>query len=295
MSEQRALFDELGPRARRRSRAISGGVILLLAGLGALAALKLAENGQFSAQKWSPLFNPLDSQFTTVWTFLGGGLRNTALAGGIAIALSLVIGTVLALARVTSRRWYRWAIVGVMEFFRAVPVVISIFFASRFLPTIGVDLPLLWYLVVGLVLYNSIAIAEIVRAGILAVPRGQTEASAALGLSGAQNLWLVVLPQAFRLMLPSLISQLVIVVKDTALGFIIGFEELLRRGEIAVQTLGNPLQMYLLIGMLFFVVNSLVSALAQRVESGMRQRNGSRQSPPATLRTGFLRVPALRS
>jgi glutamate transport system permease protein len=165
-------------------------------------------------------------------------------------------------------------------------VVISIFFASRALPVIGVDLPLLWYLVIGLTIYNSVAISEIVRAGIHAVPRGQTEAALALGLSRGGALRSIVLPQAFRIMLPSLIAQLVIVVKDTALGFIIGFEELLRRGEIAVQTLGNPLQMYLLIGAIFFVVNGLLSWLARATEARLRGAGRAARRSSAPRRAG---------
>lgn len=269
MSAQAQLFDALGPKARRRVTIVSW-ITALALGLGAVGVgMRLAAQGQLKADKWSPLFNPVDDQFGLVWTFLFGGLSNTAMAGGLAIVLSFAIGTLLALSRVTALPWYRWIIVGVMEFFRAVPVVISIFFASRFLPTVGISLPLMWYLVIGLTLYNSVAIAEIVRAGIAAVPRGQSEASAALGLTDTQNLWLVVVPQAFRLMLPSLISQLIIVVKDTALGFIIGFEELLRRGEIAVQSLHNPLQMYLVIGAIFIVVNYALSRVAEAVERHM--------------------------
>lgn len=284
MSAQTQLFDALGPKAKRRVTTLSWITAGVLGVIAVLVAFRLQAQGQLSAKKWSPLFNPLDENFNLVWTFLFGGLSNTALAGCLAIVLSLVIGTLLALSRVTALPWYRWIIVGIMEFFRAIPVVISIFFASRFLPIVGIDLPLLWYLVIGLTLYNSVAIAEIVRAGIVAVPKGQSEASSALGLTRSQNLWLVVLPQAFRLMLPSLISQLIIVVKDTALGFIIGFEELLRRGEIAVQTLGNPLQMYLLIGAIFILINYALSRLAEAVERRM-------SSVPVEKRKRSARVP----
>lgn len=264
------LFDRLGPRGRRRTHIITAVVGAALLSVAAYVGVRLQQSGQLEARHWSPLFNPFDPQFTTVWKFLLGGLGNTASAGAISIVLGLAIGTALALLRVTALPWYRWCIVGVTEFFRTVPVVISIFFASRALPVIGVDLPLLWYLVIGLTIYNSVAISEIVRAGIHAVPRGQTEAALALGLSRGRALRSIVLPQAFRIMLPSLIAQLVIVVKDTALGFIIGFEELLRRGEIAVQSLGNPLQMYLLIGAIFFVVNGLLSWLARATEARLR-------------------------
>lgn len=272
MTSTGVLFDRLGPVGRKQANIASWLIGLVLFGALVLILVKLGNAGQLEVKRWAPLFSPVDPQFTTVWKFLLGGLTNTVTAGAIAIILGLLIGTFLALIRVTSRPWYRWAAVGVMEFFRAVPVVISIFFAARVLPTFGISLPLLWYLVIGLTIYNSVAIAEIVRAGIKSIPTGQTEAALALGLSRGVALRSIVLPQAFRTMLPSLIAQLVIVVKDTALGFIIGFEELLRRGEIAVQTLGSPLQMYLLIGLMFFILNGFLSWLARETERRLAKR-----------------------
>ena len=153
-------------------------------------------------------------------------------------------------------------LVGVIELLRGTPVVIAIFFAYRVLPEVGLDLSLFWYLVIGLVGYNSVIIAEIVRSGVVSLPRGQAEAAAALGLTRGQSLRLVELPQAFRVMLPALISQLVVIVKDTSLAAFIGLLELLRTGGLLVQTLRNPLQTYLLIGAIYVLVNYLLSRLA---------------------------------
>jgi glutamate transport system permease protein len=176
-----------------------------------------------------------------------------------------------------------------MEFFRGLPVVISIFFAARVLPELGVSLPLLWYLVLGLTAYNSVIIAEIVRAGIASLPRGQAEAAAAVGLTRGQALRLILLPQAVRVMLPALISQLVVIFKDTSLGFVIQYVEVVRFAAIAIQELRNPLQLYLTVGAIFILINYGLSRLAVWAEWRLtrRVRPGAATPKATTLTPGL--------
>jgi glutamate transport system permease protein len=268
------LFDAPGPRGRRR--VLTGSVIagVVLAALAAVVVGRLADNGQFEGAKWGPLLNPSDENFGPLWRSLGGGLRATLAAAGWAMGFSFVLGTVLAVTRISAAPWYRWLVVSVIELLRGVPVVMAIFFASRVLPEVfdGLDLSLRWYVVIGLTAYNSVVIAEIIRSGVAALPRGQTEAAYAIGLTRAGTLRLILLPQAFRIMLPALISQLVVILKDTSLGAFISYEELLRRGNLAVQTLGNPLQLYLLVGALFITVNYALGRVAVVVEQRVSRR-----------------------
>lgn len=266
------LYDALGPRAKRRITISTIVIAAVLAGIAFIVFIRLQEQGQLTAAKWGPIVNPSDPAFKMMWPFLLGGLVETLKAAAVAIVLSLVLGTLLAISRITAAKWYRWSIVGFVELFRGVPVVLSIFFASRVLPEVGISLPVFWYIIIGLTLYNSVVIAEVIRAGVAALPKGQSEAAMAIGLTRGQMLRLIILPQAFRLMLPVLIGQLVVVVKDTSLGFIISFEELLRRGQIAVQTLHNPLQMFLLIAAIFIIINYTLSKVAERVEKGRKQK-----------------------
>jgi glutamate transport system permease protein len=260
------LYDAPGPTAKRRI--LIGSLIALAAAIGllALVTIRLDEQGQFEAEKWAPLIDPSDDRFPLVWDLLFEGLGNTLIAAAWAMLFSLVIGTLLAVTRVTAAAWYRWAVVGVIEFLRGIPVVIAIFFAARVLPEAGVDLEPLWFLVIGLTAYNSVIIAEIVRAGINSLPAGQGEAAESLGLSRWQVLQLVLLPQAFRIMLPALISQLVVVLKDTSLGFIISYPELVRTAGLIVQNLQNPIQTYLIVAVIFILVNYTLSRLAIFVE-----------------------------
>ncbi|MFE9438211.1 amino acid ABC transporter permease [Streptomyces sp. NPDC006602] len=282
MTAPDVLYDAPGPRSRRRILWGTAAALTALAALLALAIARLSRQGQLDEAKWGPLINPSDPQFGLVWEFLGGGLVATLQAAAISIVLSLALGSALAVARVSATRAYRWAVVGFIELFRGVPVVMSVFFAARVLPEIGIDLPTMWFLVIGLTLYNSVVIAEVIRAGIQALPKGQAEAAYAIGLTQGATLRLILLPQAFRITLPALIGQLVVVLKDTSLGFIISYEELLRRGQIAVQTLENPLQMFCVIGTLFILVNFSLSQLAEAVERRM-SRPPRRTDPPAQL------------
>lgn len=273
------LYDQPGPRARRN--VLIGSIVagVALAVVLALVLVRLGSQGQLSEERWGPLVNPANPLFVALWTALLQALSLNVVAALLAMVLSLAIGTALAVSRVTAARWYRWMIVSVIELLRGLPVVVAIFFASRILPELGVDLPRLWYLVIGLTAYNCVIIAEIVRAGIASLPRGQSEAASAIGLTRGQSLRLVQLPQAFRVMLPALISQLVVVFKDTSLGFVILYPEVITFARIATQNpdLRNPLQLYFTIAVIFIAINYALSRFAQWVE---RRLSSARPSAP---------------
>ncbi len=216
------LFDVPGPRGRRRNRLIGLATVVVLGALVAYVIYRFAVTGQFSAQKWS-IF-----QYVAIQRLLLEGLVNTLKAAALATVLALVFGAVFAAGRLSDHAWVRGPAGLVVELFRAIPLLVLIFFfyyGSR--PLFGVALSPMWALVGGLTLYNGSVLAEVFRAGVLAVPRGQSEAAYALGLRKTQVMTLILLPQAVRSMLPSIVSQLVVLLKDTALGFIITYEELL--------------------------------------------------------------------
>jgi glutamate transport system permease protein len=234
---------------------------------------------------WGPFIDPGNENFVALWRRLGQGLLATLKAAALAIVASLICGLAIAVLRIQlkqaiTRRWVHlatplamgvrglsWALNAItrvcVEVLRGMPVVITIFFVSRGLPELGIRIEdVLWYLVVGLTLYNMIVIAEIVRSGMEGLPKGQREAALSVGLSGTQTTVLVLLPQAIRIMLPAIISQLVVVLKDTSLGFIISYNELLNIGKLAVLRLDNPLQMYVVIGLIYLAFNYALSRLA---------------------------------
>jgi glutamate transport system permease protein len=215
------LFDLPGPRARRRNTLLSAVAAVAIVALLAWVVYRFWATGQFEAVKWEQF------QYAAVQRELLSGLGNTLKAAGIAAVLASVLGVLLAAGRLSDRRVLRLPAVGVVEFFRAVPLLILIFFGYYVPLQFGWSIATLWALVLGLTLYNGSVLAEILRAGINAVPRGQSEAAYGLGLRKHQVMRLILLPQAFRAMLPALVSQLVVLLKDTALGFIIAYPELL--------------------------------------------------------------------
>jgi glutamate transport system permease protein len=305
------LYDVPGPRQRRITLIASVvAVVVVAAGLYFLVYRPLDHKGQFSGDLWGPLLNPGNENFSQVWERIGVGVRNTLRAAALAIVASLVVGTLLAMLRVqlkslTRRRFTGFAtpvsyllrglsvvLAAVtrvcVEVFRGLPVVITIFFVARGLPEFGISLPTLWYLVLGLTIYNSVVIAEILRSGMEGLPVGQSEAASAIGLSPWQTSRMILLPQAYRIMLPALISQLVVVLKDTSLGFIISYEETLNIGKQIIGVLNNPIQVYVVIAVLFISVNYSLSKLAQYI-----QRRLARGRKTRALPTGVAPDPAV--
>jgi glutamate transport system permease protein len=284
------LYDVQGPRARRRVVIGSVVALLLLAAVVWLAYGRLEANGQFRERLYTPfLEEPL------LWERLGQGLRNTLTAAAYALVLAIALGVALAFGRLSQRWFVRLPATGVIEFFRATPLLLLIlFFFLAFPLAFGIRLEPLWALVLGLTLYNGAVIAEIIRAGITSLPRGQSEAALAVGLQRPQVLRLVLLPQAVRIMLPALVSQLVVLLKDTSLGFVIGFEELLRTGGQLVQVLDNPLQLYVVVAVVYILINVTLGALAGWIEGRQRRRFGAAVgAPPAGLTGGQAAAPVL--
>jgi glutamate transport system permease protein len=276
------LYDAPGPRTRRRTLIGSVVATLVIAALVAVVALRLAAQDQFSYERWGPIIDPSNEVFPQLWELLGEGLRATLTAAVLAIAFSLVIGTAIGVARMMLGRWGRIPLVGLIELFRGLPVVITIYFAYRVLPDIGVNVaPLpgddgLWFLVIGLTAYNSVIIAEIVRAGVASLPRGQREAALAIGMTPGQTMRTVLLPQAFRIMLPALISQLVVILKDTSLAAVLGlYSELLDSANQAAQQLDNPIQMFFTVAVIYIVINFALSKLAEFLEARASRRGGT--------------------
>ncbi|SNS91803.1 amino acid ABC transporter membrane protein 2, PAAT family [Geodermatophilus pulveris] len=267
------LFDLPGPRARRRIRIATAVGGLLVAALVALVLVRLAGNGQLEAQRWAVLFDPASQ----VPQALGQALLRTLQVALIGMVLATALGLLLAVGRLSEHRWVRIVVSTAIEFFRAVPLLVLIFALFFLLPKFGIRLSAFWALVGGLVLYNGAVLGEIFRAGILSVDRGQREAAYGLGMRKTQVMTLVLLPQATRRMLPVLIAQLVVLLKDTSLGFIISFPELLRGARSLVEfftlQFGNQytFQLYVAAAVVYIVINLLLSWLARYAEGRTRR------------------------
>jgi glutamate transport system permease protein len=263
------LGDVLGPRGRRRTliaSVVSGAVLL---GLLALAVKRFHDTGQLDAEKWEVFKDPDVVEFMLI------GLRSTLYLFLVSAALTLVVGILAALGRLSRLGPVRWLATTYVELLRATPLLLLILFASLVLPEYGIDLPLFWYAVIGLTLYNGAVVAEIFRAGILSLEKGQSEAAFAIGLSYWQAMGLVVVPQAVRRMVPALINANVTLLKDTSLAYVVAYEELLRRGRIVGEFANNPLQALIVVAAMFIIVNATLSWVARRLERRQRRRYGA--------------------
>jgi glutamate transport system permease protein len=266
-----------GPKARARIRIGSVIGALLVLALVAFVLLRLNGNGQLDPQRWAVLFDPNSG----VPQALGNALVATLKVAAVGMVLATLLGLLLAVGRLSDQPWLRVPVTAVIEFFRAIPLLVVIFALYFVLPGVGIRLSAYAALTGGLVLYNMAVLAEVFRAGILSVDRGQSEAAYGLGLRKSQVMRLVLLPQAVRRMLPVLVAQLVVLLKDSSLGFIIGYFELLRQARSLVEfftpRFGNQytFQLYVAAGLIYIVINVLLSQLAKHIE------RRSRRSPKA--------------
>lgn len=272
------LYDTPGPAGRRRELVgsiVGAAVLLALLAAGLWFA---AGRGVFSSDRWDVLYAPPKRQTASdVWrSLLVVGLGATLRAAVVAAPLALALGLLLAVWRSARPRWLRFPAVATIELFRGLPVLLMMFFGL-----LGFGWSAFAAVVFGLTAYNMAIIAEILRAGLAALPAGQAEAAYAVGLTRTQTLFSILLPQAVRTMLPSLIAQLVVLLKDSSLGFIVGYPELLKAVQNNAQYFGNAYYIALFVvgAGTYLVVNISLSRVALRLQGGARRT--SALPPPA--------------
>lgn len=267
-----SLYDEPGPRTRRNIRIWSVVTTVALLGVIVGGLVQFGSKGQLDADKWSPFLS------WPIWQYLFVGLWGTIQAGSLVAVLGGVLGLLLALGRLSRLRVVRWLCTAYIETARTVPVLLLIYLMLFGLPQLGLNFPLIWKLVIPLTVANSAAFAEIIRAGILGLARGQREAALSLGMTEGQASRLVVLPQALRFATPSLITQLVSLIKDTSLGYIVAFTELLYRGQVLSAFNGLLIQTFLVVTLVYLVFNGILSTLAARLRTRPSKRSPRRPS-----------------
>jgi glutamate transport system permease protein len=287
MSDLSVLYDAPGPRARARNRLYTVAFLaaLVLAAWWVLGAL--ADKNQLDGEKWRPF-----AEDSRVWTeFLLPGLWNTIKAAALAIVIAVPIGALFGMARLSDHWWVRVPAGAVVEFFRAIPVLMLMLFSNEAfaqLTTIDSDIRPLYAVVTGLVLYNASVIAEVVRAGILSLPRGQTDAAKAIGMRKAQTMGYVLLPQAVTAMLPALVSQLVVIVKDTALGgALLGFNELMTQVRTITANYGaNTIAAFTVVAVVYVLMNIALTGFAGILERRARRGRRPAAAAPPVDRAG---------
>lgn len=264
------LFDAPGPRTRRLNTTLSVVSVLVLLGLLAFIIWKFQDAGQLDPAKWAPF------SYAVIQRTLLAGMWATIKVAIVASILALVVGVAFALLRLAPQRAISLPSTIVLEIFRGVPVLLLIF--ATFL-LFGNDIGSFWSVVIGLTLYNGMVIAEIMRAGILAVPTGQREAAMSIGLRGSQTMRLILMPQAVRAMMPTLIAQVVVLLKDSALGFIVTYQDLLYQVNAIGRSYNNLLPTFIVGAVLFIIINMVVAGLARYLEKRMSRKTAASTGP----------------
>lgn len=269
------LYDQPGPRGRRRQLMLEVVSALIVAAIVAVALIDLISHGVFDGAAWEPFSEG------GVWKLIGQGLWNNVRAAIVAMILSVIVGAFLAFGLLAQSRLARLPSQVFSAVFNCVPVLLLLFFTSLMLPSWGLHLSSFWFLVIALTLYNGAVVGDLLKAGIRSIPHGQSEAAAALGFSPARTMRAILLPQAVRAMSPGLVSQLVIIFKGTALAYVLGdYLELLHTATVVGTFYSqSSLQALFIAAILFMSVNMALSFGAASVERREKKRYGLQGAP----------------
>jgi glutamate transport system permease protein len=270
MNSNRVLFDAPGPRALRRIRIFTAGSLLVVALVVVIALRQFSQHGQLTADRWTPFTQ------SSYLKFLLDGLEGTLRATAVSALLAFPAGALLALLRLSRNRAVRYLATGYIELFRSVPLLLLIYAFLLALPSYGINLPIFWKLVFPIVMVNAAVLAEVFRAGVRGLDRGQAEAASAIGLTYWKSMRLIVMPQAIRLVLPTLLAQLVSLLKDSTLGYVVSYPELMKQANNLTVYTHLLIQTYLIVALIYVVANLGLSQLASFVERRLGRRRSSR-------------------
>lgn len=256
VSMRDALYEAPGPKTRRRTRIVTF-ISLILVALGiALIVRQFYVTGQLDAKYWSFFLKP------TTWTYLASGFVGTFKVAFTAGIIALLLGVVFMLGRTAHNVVIATIFRVIIDFFRGVPSLLLIYFFYLALPQYGFRIPAFWMITMPVALAASGVLAEVFRAGVNAVPKGQTEAALSIGLTPSQTMFKIVLPQALKIVVPSLISQLVVVVKDTTVAYVVSYPDLMQNARVLITTHDALLQVYFVVAILYIIVNFAINQLS---------------------------------
>ncbi len=253
MSIRDALYEQPGPRTRKR---VAIGTVISLALVAVLIALvgrRFYITGQFAPRYWT-----FFTKWST-WRFLLQGFAGTVRVALTAGTIALVLGIALMLGRISHLRALSSICRVVTDFFRGVPSLLLIYFFFLVVPQYGIKMPAFWMLTLPVALAAAGVLAEVFRAGVNAVPKGQVEAALSLGLSPMRTTFKIVLPQAIRFVIPSLISQLVVVVKDTTVAYVVSYPDLMQNARVLITNYDALVSTYFVIAIIYILINYAIN------------------------------------
>lgn len=267
-----ALYEAPGPKTRRKIAIGTVLASLAVAGLVFLVVRQFYITGQLNERYWS-----FFGKFTT-WRFLGEGLLGTVEAAAGAGAMAFGLGLLLMLGRRSDYKIVRGICTVVVEFTRGVPTLLLIYFFFLVVPQFGIKLPAYWKASIPIALSASGIVSEVLRSGVNAVPKGQSEAAVSLGMRKWRLFFRILFPQAIRFVIPALISEIVIVVKDTTFAYVVNFADMMQNARVLISNYDSLVSVYLVVAVIYILINYLLNRLSVRVGSrnskGMQKNKG---------------------
>ncbi len=259
------LYEAPGPKARRKIRAATIVSMAVLLCLLVLIILQFYKNGQLDPRYWSIFLRK------TTWTFLGEGLLGTVKAALGASLVSFGIAMLLMLWRISSRKILRGISVTLIEFTRGIPTLLFIYFFFLLAPQFGLKLPAYWKITLPVAISACGVVAEVLRSGVQSVPRGQWEAAMSLGMRWGSMFFKVIFPQAFRYVIPALISEIVIVLKDTTFAYVVNYADMMQNARVLISNYDALLSVHLVVAVIYILINYVLNKISVAAADG---RNG---------------------
>jgi glutamate transport system permease protein len=250
------LYEAPGPKARRRIAAATVISLLAIAALLFVIVRQFYITGQLKARYWS-----FFARWTT-WKFIGKGLLGTIEVALTAGVIALLAGMLLMLGRISQSKIANWLSTALIEFSRGVPTLLFIYFFFLFAPQLGLKLPAFWKITLPVAISAAGVVAEVLRSGVNAVPKGQREAALSLGMSRGSSFFKIIFPQALRFVVPAMISELVIVLKDTTFAYVVNYADLMQNAKVLISNYDALLSVYLVAAIIYILINSLLNKLS---------------------------------
>lgn len=258
-SIREVLYEPPGPRTKRRIAAATAVSLAVFAAAFALFVRQFYVTGQLAAEKWR-----FFARYTT-WKFIANGLAGTLKVALAAGGIAFLLGMLLMLGRIGKSRILRAAGTALIEFSRGVPTLLFIYFFFLIAPRFGLRLPAFWKIALPVAVSASGVVAEVLRSGVNAVPKGQTEAALSLGMRDGSVFFKIVFPQAFRYVIPALIAELVIVLKDTTFAYVVNYADLMQNAKVLISNYDALLPVYLVVALLYIAINYMLNKLSVAV------------------------------
>lgn len=264
------LYEAPGAGTRKKIAVATAVSLLLLALLLGLVIRQFAIAGQLDRKYWFFFARG------TTWSFLGKGLLGTVEVAVVSGILAFAAGFFLMVGRISRSRISRALCTGIIEFTRGVPTLLFVYFFFLVAPQLGIRLHAFWKITLPVSISACGVVAEVLRSGVNAVPKGQREAALSLGMREGSVFLKIIFPQAFRVVIPALLSELVIVLKDTTFAYVINFPDLMQNASVLISNYDAMLSVYLLIAVIYCIINYLLNKAAEAVAVRGKEKGGAK-------------------